>query len=375
MIARQAHSLRRLLFQLHLWLGVGVGLVLLAVGVSGSALIFRPELEEALYLPRVAASGATAPVAGILADVAARYPGRRVSRVQFPADADRALEFVVSKIGARSLKEAQQIRVFANPYSGALLGAREQQSSWIFVLQDFHFSLSGGLTGLKVNGVVGGVLVLMSLTGLIAWWPTPGRWRRSIRINTAASWKRVTWDVHSVTGFFSSLVLMVFGLTGVFYGFREPVTRALLWTVKGEPALPPPRSVVSPVPATIDAVLKSAGAAIPNARILALRTPATPSSPWVASASIRTHSGEGEDRIYVDAGSAAVLRIDRPSELPRGARVLEMMNPLHLGTFGGVVTRGLWFVFGIVPLVLFATALVMWWNRVLAPRVRRRMVG
>ena len=375
MVSSQAHPLRRLLFQLHLWLGVSVGLVLLAIGVSGSALVFRPEIEEALYVPRVAVSDSALPVEIILSTVTARYPDRRVSRVQFSADRDRALEFVVSKLGARSLKEAQQVRVFTNPYTGEIVGSREQQASWVFVLQDFHFSLLGGVTGLKVNGVVGGVLVLMSLTGLVAWWPTRGRWRNSLRINTSASWKRITWDLHAVMGFVSSLVLMLFGLTGVFYGFRAPMTQVLLWSVNGAPPTPAPKSTRAASLATIDAVLRSASEAVPNARILALRTPASPTSPWVASASIRNHSGEGEDRIYVDAGTAEVLRIDRPSEMPRGARILEMVNPVHLGTFGGVVTRALWFLFGLVPLALFATAMVMWWNRVLAPRWRRRITA
>ena len=372
MVSPQAHPLRRWLFRLHLWCGLAVGLVLVAIGASGSALVFRPEIEDALYVPSVTATGAAVPVEPILAAVRLRYPGRRVSRVQFPANALRAIEFVVSKVGARSLKDAQQIRVFASPYTGDILGSREQQASWVFVVQDFHFSLLGGLTGLKVNGGVAAVLLLMSVTGLVAWWPGRARWRSGFRLSTGASWKRITWELHSIVGFFSSAALIVFAITGVYYGFREPMTKAVLWAVRGAPPTAAPRSTPSATPATIDAVLQSASTAIAGARILALRVPATPTAPWVASASVRNHSGEGEDRIYIDAGNAAVLRIDRPSAMPRGARALELVNPLHLGTFGGVITRGVWVLLGLVPLVLFGTALIMWWNRVPGPALRRR---
>jgi uncharacterized iron-regulated membrane protein len=389
----QTHPLRRWLFRLHLWFGIGIGLLLAAIGVSGSALVFRPEIEDALYVPTVAASDARVSVQSMLTAIKARYPDRRVSRVQFPASTGRAIEFVVSRIGARSLKDAQQIRVFANPHTGELLGTRAQQSSIIFTLQDFHFSLLGGLTGLKVNGGVSVVLLVMSLTGLVLWWPGRAKWRTGFRISTAASWKRITWDLHSVTGFASSLVLLMFAVTGVYYGFREPMTKALLWAVRGVPPVAAPRNALStassaaspsvggsasmsattPTPASIDTVLARASAAIPAARILALRAPATSTAPWVASASVRNHSGEGDDRIYVDAYTATVLRIDRPSSMPRGARVLEMINPLHLGTFGGLFTRALWVVFGLVPSFLFGTALVMWWNRVVAPWRRRQL--
>jgi hypothetical protein len=36
--------LRRALFQIHLWTGVGVGLYVLAISISGSASVFRNEI-------------------------------------------------------------------------------------------------------------------------------------------------------------------------------------------------------------------------------------------------------------------------------------------------------------------------------------------
>ncbi len=42
---------RRALFQVHLWTGVGVGLYMLAISITGSAIVFRRELAKAL-VPR-----------------------------------------------------------------------------------------------------------------------------------------------------------------------------------------------------------------------------------------------------------------------------------------------------------------------------------
>ena len=39
-----APMVRRALFQVHLWAGIGVGLYVLVIGVSGSVLMFREEL-------------------------------------------------------------------------------------------------------------------------------------------------------------------------------------------------------------------------------------------------------------------------------------------------------------------------------------------
>src|SRR5258708_13138734 len=38
--------LRRALFQIHLWTGIGTGLYVLLVSVSGSAIVFRNELSN-----------------------------------------------------------------------------------------------------------------------------------------------------------------------------------------------------------------------------------------------------------------------------------------------------------------------------------------
>src|SRR5258708_26402220 len=51
--------LRRALFQIHLWTGIGTGLYVLLVSVSGSAIVFRNELYNSSSVrPKVAVGGA-----------------------------------------------------------------------------------------------------------------------------------------------------------------------------------------------------------------------------------------------------------------------------------------------------------------------------
>jgi uncharacterized iron-regulated membrane protein len=44
--APHTHWLRRALFQLHLWLGIGFGLYILVISVSGSAIVLRPWIHR-----------------------------------------------------------------------------------------------------------------------------------------------------------------------------------------------------------------------------------------------------------------------------------------------------------------------------------------
>ena len=52
--------LRRLWLDVHLWLGVGLMVVLIPLSVSGSILVWHDALDRALYAERYAVSGSEA---------------------------------------------------------------------------------------------------------------------------------------------------------------------------------------------------------------------------------------------------------------------------------------------------------------------------
>jgi uncharacterized iron-regulated membrane protein len=57
---RQPQSLwlRKALFQVHLWTGLGAGLYIVVISLSGSAIVFRREIARLAWTsPRVAITG------------------------------------------------------------------------------------------------------------------------------------------------------------------------------------------------------------------------------------------------------------------------------------------------------------------------------
>ena len=55
----QSLWIRKALFQVHLWVGLGIGLYVLAISISGSAIVYRREIMSnyARKIVVVAASG------------------------------------------------------------------------------------------------------------------------------------------------------------------------------------------------------------------------------------------------------------------------------------------------------------------------------
>src|SRR3977135_273161 len=81
--------LRRALFQVHLWTGIGIGLYVLLMSVSGSALVYRRELSLTFSRePRIAAGPGARMTVDELKQTAKRaypeYEENRVYREQQP---------------------------------------------------------------------------------------------------------------------------------------------------------------------------------------------------------------------------------------------------------------------------------------------------
>lgn len=205
--------LRRALFQIHLWTGVGVGLYIVVVTATGSALVYKAKLN-ALFVPTT-----VVPVSGSikseveLRDAAAKtFPTFRVGKIDMPRRPDRPA--VVTLVSGRY----EQTRNF-DPYTATDLGLAGNETRFILGLVDLHDNLLGGETGRKVNGAGALLLVVMCLTGLVIWWPGSGTWRRGLIVKRGSSWKRFNFDLHSAIGFWAFLLLLLWAVTGAYFAF------------------------------------------------------------------------------------------------------------------------------------------------------------
>jgi len=57
--------------------------------------------------------------------------------------------------------------------------------------------------------------------------------------------------------------------------------------------------------------------------------------------------------------------------LALGGQILRGFSYAHYGNFAGWGVKTVWVILGLAPAVLFTTAILMWWNRVVRPRMRR----
>lgn len=363
--------IRRVIFRIHVWVGLSAGLLIVLLGISGSALVFRADIERWLV-----SDWLTVPIQSArysLDDAVTRalrdHPERELSKVLVPAAANESIEVVLQLRNPPTLKAADLISIYVDPYKLEILGERRRASGVMWWLQDFHYALFAGELGLKVNGVAALALLILALSGPVLWWPSAGRWRSALQINRgplATRWR----NLHGLIGVVSWVAIALITLTALYFAFRGAATAALTLASGAATVVPPAvtqgaatdanRSAALTTLAPLTALVRAAREAEPTARFDELRPARTPQRPASLSFRLPGDTVFGRHRMFLDPATAAVLRVDRFESLDAGGRLFANMAPWHFGSFGGRLSQWLWFVLGFVPAMLLGSGVWLW---------------
>jgi uncharacterized iron-regulated membrane protein len=229
--------LRRAMFQIHLWTGIGVGLYIVVVCVTGSVLVFRRELMRAYSnRPQVSVHAADAkPLGedGLRAAARRAYPEFTVDKVWIGRRSSTPVDIWMER-GPNGHKETKQ-HLF-DPYSGADLGeTRPRGVRVIDWLVSLHDDLLGGMNGRLVNGVGAILLTVLCLTGAIIWWQGSSKWSRGLGVQWRLGWQRINWDLHSAIGFWAFIAVMLWAVSGIYLVFPHPFSALVDLLDPGDP--------------------------------------------------------------------------------------------------------------------------------------------
>jgi uncharacterized iron-regulated membrane protein len=296
--------LRKATFQLHLWSGIGIGLYVLLVSVTGSIVVYSNELYRAATRDPIVVTpaGQRLTDAELTAAAARAYPGGTIIRLSRGRNPDQAV--TISLNGSAGPRN----RLF-NPYTGEDLGDSVPPGirfvSWLL---DLHDNLFAGSTGRKINGIGALLLIVLAFTGIVVWWPGIQTWRRSLIVRRNVGWRRFTWDLHSMIGFWTLGITLLFALSGAYLGNPDPFQDFADW-------LQPPTAA-------------NAGNRLVDQVIY-----------WLA---------------YLHFG-----RINGIGIPCRGPGLCDQ------------TTKLIWAIAGLAPAAMFVTGTLMWWNRVVRKKFRR----
>ena len=211
------------MFQVHLWTGIGIGLYIVVVCVTGSVLVFRRELMRTYSnRPQVSVHAANArPLSEDELKIAAerKYPTFTVEKVWRGRRGNTPVD-IWMKRGPGGKERKQHL---FDAYNGADLGeTRPRGVRVIDWLVSLHDDLLGGMNGRIVNGVGAILLLSLCITGAIIWWQGSRKWRRGLTVRWRGGWQRINWDLHSALGFWAFVAVLLWAVSGIYLVFPHP---------------------------------------------------------------------------------------------------------------------------------------------------------
>jgi len=363
--------IRKINFQIHLWLGIVLALYLVLIGVSGSILVLRIELGAVTGANPWESRMPPAPrvdIDSVVRSLTARYPGLRIVSVIAPGKTEP--NFIARLLGRG------QIRVAVDAGTGDVLGAAKRGATWLDVVERLHTSLFLSRNGRILNGVGGAFLLLMCITGSVNWWPGVRNWKRALQVDFRRSWRRINFDLHSAAGFWTLALISFWAVSGVYFAWPRQVfalVNRISPIVNSKPPLVEVAARREMNQPDLAELVKRAYALDPGTTFAGVEFPFNRRAP--IQILMRRGNGlsrEYEDTLYFDPYTGSHLKTWRYGvNQSLGDWFIWSQVPLHFGVYWGVGVKIIWAVLGLAVPTLAVTGLLMYWNRTLRKTWKR----
>jgi uncharacterized iron-regulated membrane protein len=376
--------LRKALYMMHMFLGVAAAIYFCVMSCTGVSLIFKEELAALLSnTPKIQVLPSLAPLSEVVRNVETMYAGQQVSGLIYPVEPERSLlVYVLNKDGGYS-------PVSVNQYDGSVIGPAPENQVLKF-LQELHHNLLFSKTGRKINGCGGIVLFILALSGVGLFLRGVKYCVHVLRMQWQGRRPVIVWSMHQQVGVFLLPPLLIWGLSGFSFGFRQEFEKAVnvVFPVssltkkdrkintkisKGAPvgvpqALPTQPTLPTAPPlgtaTSLDLLIPLATEACPGQKVVRISTAIDgddTAKVWLTDSNSMIKADDTE--VDISASRGTVTSISRPGKRTSGDLILIWLQRLHFGNFGGIFSRLIWMVIGFAPLILSVTGLMMWWHR------------
>jgi uncharacterized iron-regulated membrane protein len=364
----RAARLRRLWLNVHLWIGVGLALLLIPISISGGLLVWHDEVDALLTPQRYAVSGAQVamPPSVYLAKAAeavAADPAKlQPTGLRYPDQPGRPMQVMARAPQSDGNSRPRFVTVFLDPPTAAVLDVMEFRASFIGFLHVFHENLTiPQYSGRQLVGWAGFGMLILSLTGIWLWWPRNGNLLHALRWTRSP---RFTFNLHNMLGFWIALPLAAVSLTGIYLSFPQ-TARSTMSSIAPMSPQGERRGFATEVAAqtelTADRALQIALAAAPDA------TPATLFLPTVQRGGgnrglawriqLTRAASDEAITVMVDDRDGRATMAPAPQS---GDRAATWIRWIHEGSHSGTVWRAIVFLTGVFPAIFAVTGVIMW---------------
>ena len=378
--------MKRIFRKIHLWLSVPFGVIITLVCFSGAMLVFEKELTrlfgEDIYKVEKT-DGRPLSVDSVAAVVARTLPeGVRVTGVTVGGDPAEAYKVNLSK--------PKRAAVYVDQYTGEVKGRQERPAFFSAMFRLHRWLLDTGRPegrpawGKIIVGVSTIMFVVALVSGVAVWWPKTRRaLRNGLKISVRKGSFHLWRSLHVAGGMYALLLLLAMALTGLTWSF--PWYRSAFYAVFGVEM-----TAKGGAHGADDG--KNDGGKERNGRSGGRRAAASGAAVWQKvydrlradnphSASITVGNGTASvtfskfgnsraaDRYTFDRHTGHITSAVKYADSAPSGKLRGWIYSVHTGTFGGLLTRVLWFIASLFGASLPLTGYWLWLRRL---RKKRR---
>ena len=355
----------RVWWEVHQWAGLKFSILLSFILLTGTLATLSHEIDW-LLRPAMRVDPSTVGVevnwAAVARTAAAEAGEGRVISLEGPGDPWFAAAAILeAPDGGLSF-------VYAHPATGELQGTGHWVSAQR-ILRNMHRHLMMPIPiGVPIVTSLSVLLAVSLVTSFVVykkWWRG---FLKPIRFNDL---RTAMGDFHRLAGLWSLWFVLLMILTGLWYMAEEMAF----------PAPPAPSAKVEPASESVLALadrlgvtVAAAKAANPDLRLERILFPTEKSGAFVLHGQddailVRPRA----NAIWIEAETGQVLLVNDGRDLNLHQRISEAADPLHFGTWGGLATKLIWFVFGLALTGLSVSGVAIYALRLM--RAERRPAG
>lgn len=374
-------TLRKIAYQLHLWLGLTSGLIVVIMAVTGCILVFEKELKHAIYPEKYyvkTVKKEKLPFSVLKLKAEQALPDSlKVSRVEISSDPSGSYAFRSLKMNDEALTYwgtyIHYYRVYVDPYTGNVLEVENAKNDFFEIVMDLHRRLLlGEKIGKTITGYSALVLAIMLISGLVIWYPrkmNKNALKGMFFIKTSAKWKRINYDMHNVLGFYAVIPLLLITFSALiwnFEGFDKWVKKTLNGKAKTE------QKAKSTVPAQkssdakniLDIVGNRVEKSLADKESALITFPKKEEGTYYAEVTYGNKQYQNE-QFNFDQYSGEILKhqLYNDKKIGNGTALRARNYDLHMGSIFGLTGRILYLFAAMIAASLPITGFIIYLNR------------
>ena len=349
---------------LHLWLGLASGVVVIILGITGCILVFEQEIKSLtsswLHVEKQPGQTVLAPSV-LYQSVTEALPDKKIRSVWYHGE-NRTAQFSLNSDST----------VYVNPYTAEVVAMVDHEDFFHFI-DEGHFHLwFPEEIGEHVVGWGTFIFFILLLTGIVLWWPK--KWNKagkdqSFKIKWKAKFKRVNYDLHNVLGFYSLILALLMAITALIMSFAW-FSNGFYWLTGGA-GKPSKRTEISITKSSTNSALQNADLiwhkvtkeiAQYNKDQIIVSFNEKPEDPIYACTDMI--NGYWRD-LYFDPGNLTLMANSNQKlqELKFADQIRKLNYALHVGAFGGITTKVMYFLASLICASLPITGFYIWWGK------------